>query len=120
LLQRLEAREKQAVAMGYEYPVQVWKLGERQLWVLLGGEVVVDFRLRFKRDIGQRTWVTAYSADLVAYIPSRRVWHEGGYESAGVYEYGLPAERWAADVEERIAAAVQDLAKQVGGRLTDR
>jgi neutral ceramidase len=116
LLQRLEGGDKRAQATGYAYPIQVWKLGEHQLWVLLGGEVVVDFALRFKRDFGPRTWVAAYSNDLVAYIPSRRVWDEGGYEGAGVYEYGLPAERWAADVEERIATAVQDLVKQVGGR----
>jgi neutral ceramidase len=116
LLQRLEAGDKRALATGYAYPVGVWKLGEHQLWVLLGGEVVVDFALRFKRDFGSRTWVAAYTNDLVAYIPSRRVWDEGGYEGAGVYEYGLPAERWAADVEERIATTVQKLVKQVGGR----
>jgi hypothetical protein len=116
LLRRIEAGDKQALASGYEYPVQVWRLGECQLWVLLGGEVVVDFALRFKHEFGQRTWVTAYSNDLVAYIPSRRVWDEGGYEGASVYEYGLPAERWAADVEERIAATVQELVKEVGER----
>jgi hypothetical protein len=116
LLRRIEAGDKRAQASGYEYPVQVWKLGERQLWIVLGGEVVVDFALRFKREFGPRTWVTAYSNDLVAYIPSRRVWDEGGYEGAGVWEYGLPAERWAADVEERIVAAVQELVKEVGGR----
>jgi len=113
LLERIKAGEKLAIADRYEYPIQVWRLGDRHLWITLGGEVVVDFALRFKAEYGRQTWVTAYVNDLIAYIPSRRVWTEGGYEGAGVYEYGLPAERWTADVEERIATAVAKLVKQV-------
>jgi neutral ceramidase len=115
LLQRLDAGDRLATADSYDYPVVVWRLGGRQLWIALAGEVVVDYALRFKAEYGPRTWVAAYSNDLVAYIPSRRVWTEGGYEGAGVYEYGLPAERWAADVEERIATRVRELVQQVGG-----
>ena len=115
LLQRIDAGEKLATADTYDYPVVVWHLGGRQLWIALAGEVVVDYALGFKAEYGQRTWVAAYTNDLVAYIPSRRVWAEGGYEGAGVYEYGLPAERWAGDVEERIAARVRELVRQVGG-----
>ena len=46
----------------------------------------------------------------MAYIPSRRVLNEGGYEGAGamVY-YGLPS-AWAPEVEERIVAEVRRLA----------
>jgi hypothetical protein len=113
LLQRIAAGEKLAVSDRYEYPVQVWLLGGTQLWVALGGEVVVDYALRFKREFGPRTWVTAYVNDLIAYIPSRRVWTEGGYEGTALWEYGLPAERWAPDVEERIAEAVHRLVRQV-------
>jgi hypothetical protein len=51
---------------------------------------------------------------MIAYIPSRRVWEEGGYEGgANLYEYGRPALRWAGDVEDRISTAVQKLVKQV-------
>jgi neutral ceramidase len=113
LLQRIDAREKLATATSYEYPIQVWQLGTRPPWIVLGGEVVVDFSLRFKAEFDPGAWVTAYANDLVAYIPSRRVWDEGGYEGAGVYEYGLPAERWAADAEEQIAATVHDLVRRV-------
>ncbi len=115
LLRRIEAGDPLATADGYDYPVVVWRLGGRQLWVALAGEVVVDYALRFKAEYGPRTWVAAYANDLVAYIPSRRVWAEGGYEGAGVAEYGLPAERWAADVEGRVAGLVHDLVRQVGG-----
>ena len=53
----------------YPYPVQVWRLGELT-WVFLGGEVVVDYSLRIKRNLGSsHVWVSAYCNDVMAYIP---------------------------------------------------
>ena len=80
----------------------------------LGAEAVVDYALRFKREFGPGTWVCGYADDMIAYIPSRRVWEEGGYEGgSNLFEYGRPAFRWAGDVEDRIAASVQKLVRQV-------
>ena len=96
----------------YPYPVQVWRLGRDVRFVLLGGEVVVDYALRLKRELGPRgTWVAGYTNDVMAYIPSARVLGEGGYEGGGamVY-YGLPS-KWAPQVEELIVAEVR---RQVG------
>jgi hypothetical protein len=73
----------------------------------------VDYSLRFRAEYGERTWTTSYAHDLTAYIPSRRNWLEGGYEVAYLYEYMLPADRWAPDIEDRIAAAVGRLVRQV-------
>jgi neutral ceramidase len=90
----------------YPYPVEIWRLGGLT-WVFLGGEVVVDYPLRIKRNMGSsQTWVSAYCNDVMAYIPSKRVLKEGGYEGGGamVY-YGQPAV-WSDDVEETIMAAV--------------
>jgi len=91
------------------YPVQAWRLGDGgPRWIFLGGEVVVDYAARLKTEFGRETtWVAGYSNDVMAYIPSRRVLAEGGYEGAGamVY-YGLPAP-WAENVEERIVDAVR-------------
>ena len=99
---------------GYpEYPVQVWKLGADQLWIALGGEVCVDYALRFKREFGSGTWVTGYANDVMAYIPSRRLWEEGGYQAGAFDVYGLPANRWCSDIEERIAGAVTRLVEKV-------
>jgi len=95
----------------YRYPVQVWRLGKELLWISLGAEAVVDYALRFKRQFGSDTWVGGYAHTQVAYIPSRRVWEEGGYEGGNLFEYGHPAYRWAGDVEDRIAAAVERLVK---------
>ncbi|NUQ64931.1 MAG: hypothetical protein HUU20_20910 [Pirellulales bacterium] len=94
-------------ATSYPYAVQVWKLGEDRLWISLGGEVVVDYALKFKEKYGPRTWVNGFSHDLTAYMPSARVWQEGGYEAGSLGEYGLPAMRWAGDLEDRIAASVE-------------
>ncbi len=96
----------------YPYPVAVWKLGPDVQWVILGGEVVVDFALRLKSDLrGTKTWVAGYANDVMAYIPSRRVLIEGGYEGGGamVY-YGLPA-IWAPEIEEVIVREVLKQAK---------
>ena len=80
----------------------------------MGAETVVDYTLRFKSEFGTNTWVCGYADDMIAYIPSRRVWQEGGYEGgSNLYEYGRPAFRWAGDVEDRIAATVHKLVKQV-------
>ncbi len=98
----------------YPYPVQAWKLGDSLLWITLGGEVVVDYSLQFKGEYGYDTWVTAYANDVMAYIPSARVRIEGGYEGqSSMMVYGLPAERWAADVEDRVAASVGRVVKKV-------
>jgi hypothetical protein len=107
LLKEMDAGR--AFARDYPYPVQVWRLG-KQLWIALGGEVVVDYSLRFKERYGRATWVSSYANDVMAYIPSRRVLHEGGYEgNTSMMVYGMPAERWGEDVEEVIASAVDRL-----------
>lgn len=95
------------------YPVQVWKLGNQVTWVSLGGEVVVDYALRLKKELaGSRSvWVTAYANDVMAYIPSERVLKEGGYEgdSSMIY-YGLPS-KWAPGLEARIITAAREMTR---------
>jgi hypothetical protein len=91
----------------YPYPIQVWRLGDGPIWIGLGGEVVVDYALRLKKEIEHKpVWVNGYCNDVMAYIPSLRVLKEGGYEGGGamVY-YGLPT-IWGEAVEETIVAAV--------------
>jgi neutral ceramidase len=91
-------------------------LGEQFLWLTLGGEVVVDYSLKFKGEFGYDTWVTAYANDVMAYIPSARVRLEGGYEGqSSMIVYGQPSERWAADVEDRLTAGVRRVVARVQG-----
>ena len=98
------------LAPTYPYPVQVWHVGPELRWVFLGGEVVVDYALRLAGELQPRpTWLAGYSNDVMAYIPSRRVWTEGGYEGAtSMIYYGLPT-RWAPTVEEQVIEAVHVL-----------
>lgn len=112
MLKRLEAGDKFEAA--YPYPVHAWRLGGEMLVVGMGAETVVDYALRFKRDFGPGTWVLGYSDDMISYIPSRRVWEEGGYEGGTfLFEYGRPAFRWSGDIEDRIARSVEKLVGQV-------
>jgi len=98
----------------YPYPVQAWRIGDELLLIGIGGEAVVDYSLRFKREFGPTTWVCGYANDMAAYIPSRRVWEEGGYEGGPhLDEYGRPAWRWAGDVEDRVAGAVHRVVEHV-------
>lgn len=99
----------------YPYPVQAWNLGNELLLIGIGGEAVVDYSLRFKKEYPKyTTWVSGYTNDMVAYIPSRRVWEEGGYEGGShLDEYGRPAWRWAGDIEDRIAGAVREVVTKV-------
>ena len=98
----------------YPYPIHAWQLGTEVLMIGMGAETVVDYALRFKQEFGPGTGVCGYADDMIAYIPSRRVWEEGGYEGgSNLYEYGRPALRWAGDIEDRIAASVKKLVEQV-------
>jgi lipid-A-disaccharide synthase-like uncharacterized protein len=100
----------------YPYPVQVWRFGTGVTWIILGGEVVVDYALRFKQQYGwDNVWVAGYSNDVFAYIPSLRVLREGGYEGGGaMIPYGQPAP-FAEPVEEVIAGKVDELVRRTGG-----
>ncbi len=112
MLEKLDAGETFPTA--YPYPVHAWRLGKEMLVIGMGAETVVDYAIRFKGEFGTGTWVCGYADDMISYIPSRRVWEEGGYEGGpNLYEYGRPALRWRGDIEDRIAATVQKLVKQV-------
>ena len=112
LLKQLDAGVKFDAT--YPYPVHAWRLGKDTLMIGMGAETVVDYALLFKARYGSDTWVCGYADDMISYIPSRRVWQEGGYEGGpNLFEYGRPALRWAADIETRIDRAVTKLVKEV-------
>lgn len=108
LLKQLDSGKP--LSQTYPYPVQVWRFGQEVDMVTLGGEVVIDFAVRLKKELrGQRTFVAGYTNDVMAYIPSLRVLKEGGYEGGGaMLYYGLPTV-WGPEVEESIVKAVHEL-----------
>ncbi len=112
LLKKLDAGH--TFESAYPYPLHAWQLGNEMLVIGMGAETVVDYALRFKLEFGPGTWVCGYTDDMISYIPSRRVWEEGGYEGGyNLYEYGRPAFRWRGDIEDKIAATVHKLVGQV-------
>ena len=94
----------------YEDPVQVWKFGNDLTLVALGGEVVVDYALRLKRELGaDKLWVAAYSNDVFAYVPSVRILLEGGYEADySMLFYDFPT-RWSTTIEDTIIKTARQL-----------
>ena len=95
------------LAASYSYPIQTWHFGSGPIWVVMGGEVVVDYAIRVRQEFGDRFWTAGYANDVMAYIPSRRVLLEGGYEGGGaMLYYGLPS-AWDTDVEQKIMQVVE-------------
>lgn len=90
------------------YPIQAWALGDLT-WVALGGEVVIDYSFRLRRELPGDAWVFGYSNDVMAYIPSERVLAEGRYEGkTSMIPYGKPGP-WSPGLEDKIVAKVREL-----------
>ena len=108
------------------FPIQVWRFGKDLTLIALSGEVVVDYALRLKKELGaDRTWAVAYANEVPCYIPSERILKEGGYEAgwdadqgpgvpgatSNVLFYGWAAPL-AAGLEDRVMAAVHSMLKR--------
>jgi hypothetical protein len=89
------------------YAVQAWQFGDSLTLIALAGELTVDYALKFKRQHGaDTTWIAGYSNDVFGYIPSLRVWKEGGYEGGDAFLFSAFPGRLTSDTEDRITAAV--------------
>jgi hypothetical protein len=109
-----ELKRNGKIAVTYPYLVQVIQFGDDLTMIALAGEVVVDYSLRFKRELaGSPVWVAGYSNDVFGYVPTLRVLQEGGYEGGGAMLYTPLPGPFAPSVEERIVKAVHKLADQV-------
>jgi hypothetical protein len=97
------------------YPTQAVRFDKDLTLVALGGEVVVDYDLRIKREFkGEPIIVAGYSNDVMCYIASLRVLKEGGYEAVdSMVYYGQPGP-FNEEVEETIMSGVHSVMKRVG------
>ena len=100
----------EVIAGHVPYPIQVWKFGKDLNMVFLAGEVVTDYSLRLKKELGNNTlWVLGYSNDVPCYIPSKRHLKMGGYEAvSSMYYYNKPAP-FKESVEDQIIGTVHKL-----------
>jgi len=79
-LKRLSAG--QPLPSSIKLPVAALRLGEDLTFVLMGGEVVVDYSRRIKRLLAaDHPWTIGYAYEVPCYIPSARLIKEGGYET---------------------------------------
>ncbi len=111
----LKAYDERRPVRRTPYPIQAIRFGKGLTLLALGGEVVVDYALRVKKEFGpDQIVVAAYSNDVMCYIPSLRVLKEGGYEAVdSMVYYGQPGP-FAEDVEERVFAGIHAVLKAVG------
>ena len=99
------------------YPVQAIRLGNDLTILALGGEVVVDYQLRSKHEFpNENLMAIGYANDVMCYIPSVRVLHEGGYEpNFSMIYYGQPGP-FADTVEETVFKGIHQVMKKVGAK----
>jgi hypothetical protein len=101
-----------------EYPVEAVRFGRSLTLLALGGEVTVDYALRMQKEYPGEPVITAgYSNDVMSYIPSARVLHEGGYEAGDSMPYYGLAGPYASDVEDRIFTAIHQVMAKVGRKF---
>ncbi len=94
----------------YPFPIQHWRIGEQQLFVL-GGESVISYALQLKKLYGDEIFVMSYANDVMGYIPTITILEEGGYEGDGAQRvYGLPA-KWDKSIESGILAGFSKILK---------
>ena len=95
------------------FPIQVVRLDSDLLLFALGGEDVVEYALRARREFAGNVIVAGYSNDVMAYIPTKQIIAEGGYEPVdSMAAYGHPGP-FIDDVEEKIFAGMHRVAERV-------
>ncbi len=105
----LKLIDERRIPRTLQYPVQVVKLGSLGL-VALGGEVVVQYCLRLRRELNDpRLMVLGHSSDVMCYIPDARQIAEGGYEGKDSFIYYNQPAPLAPRAEQELVTAVKSL-----------
>ena len=99
----------------YPYTIQIFQIGSDFTLIGLAGEVVTDYALRLKKELGANgLWVAGYTNDVMAYIPSARMFSEGGYEVVDSMIYYDQPTSWVPEIEDKIISKTLELAQSVG------
>jgi neutral ceramidase len=108
--------EGRAFPRTYPCPVHVVRLGRQLLLVAIGGEPVIDYAHRIKREfatVAPIVWVAGYCNDMFGYVPTRAVLAEGGYEGGRSVLWSALPMPFAAETEDRVMDAVRRLVDKV-------
>ena len=97
-------------------PLHVAQIGDKLLMVFISGETVVDYALACRQKFaGPQVWVAGYCDDVFAYLPSRRVLLEGGYEGRTGIVHQLTPTPFMPNVEDKVMEGITRLVGKVRG-----
>jgi len=103
----------QPLPASIKLPVAALRFGNDLTFVLMGGEVVVDYSHRIKRTLAEdHPWAVGYAYEVPCYIPSARILKEGGYEADSSLIYYGHYGPFRGAIEGQLIEHVQSL---VGG-----
>jgi hypothetical protein len=78
----------QPLPQSIKLPISAVRVGDDLTFLLIGGEVLVDYSRRLKRLLADdHPWTIGYAYEVPCYIPSARVIKEGGYETESSLVY---------------------------------
>ncbi|MBI3987170.1 MAG: hypothetical protein HY343_09630 [Lentisphaerae bacterium] len=105
---RLSMKESQKQKKHFDYEIQAFRLGDMAL-VTLMGEPFVEAQLEIKlKSPAKFTWVAHFANGYVGYVPTRRAFKGGGFET----RTGIGS-KLCEDALERITAESLSLLKQL-------
>jgi hypothetical protein len=98
-------------------PLAVVRLGDDLTFVMMGGEVVVDYSRRIKRMFAaDHPWPIGYAYEVPCYIPSARLIKEGGYETeSSMIYYGFYGP-FRGSIESQLLERLESLVASVRSR----
>jgi hypothetical protein len=106
----------QSLPTSVKLPVGLVRLGADLTFVLMGGEVVVDYSRRLKRLLAEdHPWPIGYAYEVPCYIPSVRLLKEGGYETeSSLIYYGFYGP-FSTTIEDRLVSRLTELSAGLRG-----
>jgi hypothetical protein len=108
----------QPLPQSISLPLSAVRIGDDLTFLLMAGEVVVDYARRLKRVLAaDRPWPIGYAYETPCYIPSVRLIKEGGYETeSSLIYYGFYGP-FRTEIEDRL---VDRLSAIVAGLRSSR
>ncbi len=111
-----DLKHNASLAKSYPVPVQVIRFGDSLTLAAIGGEVVIDYSHRLKKELGEKNpgaiWIAGYSNDVMCYIASKRIIEEGGYEGKTSMRYvrsSINPTNWSPTIEETLVKKIHEL-----------
>ena len=114
LLEKLDRGER--LITEYRAVTQAIRLGDDLLMIIMSGETVIDWAIKFKQlfaAVAPMVWVAGYCNDMYGYVPTKRIQAEGGYEGGRATLWSSMPAPFVGNIEDRLTAAVQRLVERV-------